>query len=53
MQQALSNAINSLEGNLLQKQAQTQTLKRLNIDYLIDEICSVIEARVIKTLEGV
>lgn len=51
MQQALSNAINSLTGNLLQKQAQTQTLKRLNIDYLIDEICTVIEARTIKTLE--
>jgi len=52
MEQALTNAINSLEGNLLQRQAQIQTLKRLNIDYLIDEISSVIEARIVKTLEA-
>jgi hypothetical protein len=33
MKQALNNTIDSLEGNLLQRQAQEQTLKRLSIDY--------------------
>lgn len=51
MKQALNNTIDSLEGNLLQRQAQEQTLKRLSIDYLIDEIGTVIEAREIKTLD--
>lgn len=52
IKQALIYAIDSLEGNLLQRQAQEQTLKRLSIDYLIDEIGTVIEAREIKTLEA-
>jgi mRNA-degrading endonuclease RelE of RelBE toxin-antitoxin system len=52
MNQALNNAIDSLEGNLLQRQAQEQTLKRLSIDYLIDEIATVIEGREITTLDA-
>lgn len=52
MKQALNNTIDSLEGNLLQRQAQEQTLNRLSIDYLIDEIGTVIEAREIKTLDA-
>lgn len=52
MKQALNNTIDSLEGNLLQRQAQEQTLKRLSIDYLIDEIGTVIEARELKTLDA-
>lgn len=52
MKQALNNTIDSLEGNLLQRQAQEQTLKRLSINYLIDEIGTVIEAREIKTLDA-
>ncbi|MCZ2205789.1 UvrD-helicase domain-containing protein [Cylindrospermopsis raciborskii] len=51
MKRAISNAIDSLEGNLLKKQAQAQTLQRLTSQYLIDEICTVIEGRMIKTLE--
>jgi superfamily I DNA/RNA helicase/mRNA-degrading endonuclease RelE of RelBE toxin-antitoxin system len=50
LQQALSAAIASLEGNLLQQQAQSQILERLSSDYLMEEICSVIEARRLKTL---
>lgn len=52
MKLALNHTINSLEGNLLQRQAQEQALKRLSIDYLIDEIGTVIEAREIKTLDA-
>jgi mRNA-degrading endonuclease RelE of RelBE toxin-antitoxin system len=51
LKQALPKAINSLLGNLLQRQAQAQILERLNIDYLIEEINTVIEAREITTLE--
>jgi superfamily I DNA/RNA helicase len=52
MKQAINHAIPSLAGNLLQRSSQEQTLKRLSLDYLIDEIGSVIEAREIKTLEA-
>lgn len=52
IKQALIYAIDSLEGNLLQRQAQEQTLKRLSIDYLIDEICTVIEAQSFVTGNG-
>ncbi|PAX51755.1 UvrD-helicase domain-containing protein [Brunnivagina elsteri] len=52
MKKAIASAIESLEGNLLQRQAQEQTLKRLSIDYLIDEISTVITAREINTLEA-
>jgi len=52
MKQALKSTIDSLTGNLIQRQAQEQTLKRLSIDYLIEEIGSVIAARGITTLEA-
>lgn len=51
IKQALPKAIDSLPGNLLQRQAQAQILERLNIDYLIAEINTVIEAREITALE--
>lgn len=51
IQQAHPTAIASLPGNSLQRLAQTQILKRLSVDYLLDEICSVIEARGITTLK--
>jgi hypothetical protein len=46
----LPDAIASLEGNLFQRQAQAQTLQRLSIDYLLEEIGTVIEGRGLKTL---
>ncbi len=51
MKTALNNAIESLEGNTLQKQAQAEILKRLSVNYLLEEIGSVIEAREIKTID--
>ncbi|MBK7996602.1 MAG: UvrD-helicase domain-containing protein [Blastocatellia bacterium] len=51
MKQAVNNTISSLEGNLLQKQAQTEILKRLSINYLLEELNSVIESRELKSLE--
>jgi superfamily I DNA/RNA helicase/mRNA-degrading endonuclease RelE of RelBE toxin-antitoxin system len=51
IKQAITNTIDSLEGNLLQRQAQSQTLKRLSLDYLITEINTIIEARGITCLE--
>jgi len=50
IKQALPIAINSISGNLLQCQAQVQTLERLSFEYLIEEIGTVIEARNITTL---
>jgi superfamily I DNA/RNA helicase/mRNA-degrading endonuclease RelE of RelBE toxin-antitoxin system len=50
IKQVLPDAIASLEGNLFQRQAQTQTLQRLSIDYLLEEIGTVIEGRGLKTL---
>ena len=50
IKQALPVAIASVQGNQLQRQAQTQILERLSLDYLIEEIGAVIEARGIKTL---
>lgn len=40
------------EGNALQRHAQAQTIARLSLDYLLDEIGSVIEARELDTLEA-
>lgn len=51
MKQVLPMAIPTLEGNVLQKQAQTEILQRLSIDYLLEEIGSIIEAREIKTID--
>ena len=52
LKQALSKAIASLPGNKLQRYAQQQILDRLNPDYLLEEINSIIEAREITTLEA-
>lgn len=52
LKQALTITIDSLEGNALQRLAQTQILERLRVDYLLDEINKVIEAMEIKTLAG-
>lgn len=51
IKQTLPAAISSFSGNSLQRLAQTQILQRLSVDYLLDEISSVIEAREIKTLK--
>ncbi|MGF1674334.1 MAG: UvrD-helicase domain-containing protein, partial [Rivularia sp. (in: cyanobacteria)] len=51
LKQALKNAAETFAGNLLKRQAQKRTLENLTVDYLIDEINSVIEAREITTLE--
>lgn len=48
---AQGRAKNSLTGNTLQRQAQMQILNRLTIDYLIEEVNSVIEARGINSLD--
>ncbi|MGK7950899.1 MAG: UvrD-helicase domain-containing protein [Xenococcaceae cyanobacterium] len=52
IKQALSQAIASLPGNKLQRYAQQQILDRLNPDYLLEEINSIIEAREITILEA-
>ncbi len=39
------------EGNVLQQQAQRQSLERLGLDYLLDEINKVIVARQIESLQ--
>ena len=49
LKQALSKAIASLPGNKLQRYAQQKILDRLNPDYLLEEINSIIEAREINT----
>lgn len=51
MKGALGEAVKSLDGNALQRQAKVQTLERLGADYLVEEVGSVIEARGLKTLE--
>lgn len=51
IKQARHNAIETLSDNMLLRQAKIQILERLSLDYLLDEIGSVIEAREIKTLE--
>ncbi len=40
------------EGNLLQQQAQKQTIERLGLDYLLQEINSVIVARQLNSLQA-
>jgi superfamily I DNA/RNA helicase len=42
----------SFEGNALQQQIQRQILQKLGNTYLLEEICSVIEARQITNLEA-
>lgn len=50
MRQAIRTVV--FEGNALQKQAQAKTINTLDLDYLIEEINDVIEARQITTLEA-
>lgn len=42
----------TLGGNMLQQQAQRQSLERLSLDYLIQEVCQVIIARQISSEEA-
>lgn len=48
--QAISQAV--FEGNLLQQQAQKQAIERMGLDYLLQEISSVIVARQLHSLEA-
>ena len=52
IKQARESAIATLPGNPLQQQAQRLILERLSLQYLLDEINDVIDARGITTLEA-
>ena len=52
VQQAIPKAIATLEGNILQQQAQRLILQRLQPDYLLEELTEMIDARGIETLEA-
>jgi superfamily I DNA/RNA helicase len=51
IQHAVPKAIATLEGNVLQQQAQRLILQRLQPEYLLEELTEVIDARGIETLE--
>jgi len=51
IQQAIPKVISTLEGNVLQQQAQRLILQRLQPEYLVEELTEVIDARGIETLE--
>ncbi|MBD2465508.1 UvrD-helicase domain-containing protein [Oscillatoria sp. FACHB-1407] len=51
VQEAVPKAIATLEGNVLQQQAQRLILQRLQPEYLVEELSEVIDARGIETLE--
>jgi superfamily I DNA/RNA helicase/mRNA-degrading endonuclease RelE of RelBE toxin-antitoxin system len=51
VQQAIPCAIVTLEGNVLQQQAQRLILQRLQPEYLLEELIEVIDARGIDSLE--
>ena len=51
VQQAILDAIVTLEGNVLQQQAQRLILQRLQPEYLLEELTEVIDARRIDSLE--
>ncbi|MCU0549315.1 MAG: UvrD-helicase domain-containing protein [Leptolyngbya sp. Prado105] len=51
VQQAIPCAISTLEGNVLQQQAQRLILQRLQPEYLLEELIEVIDARGIDCLE--
>ncbi|MBD2463394.1 UvrD-helicase domain-containing protein [Oscillatoria sp. FACHB-1407] len=51
IQQAVPKTIATLEGNVLQQQAQRLILQRLQPEYLLEEMTEVIDARGIETLE--
>jgi superfamily I DNA/RNA helicase/mRNA-degrading endonuclease RelE of RelBE toxin-antitoxin system len=50
MQQAVRAAV--FEGNALQKEAQDRTIDALDLDYLIEEVSDVIEARQLTSLDA-
>ncbi len=50
MRQAIRAA--TFEGNALQRQAQIKTINALDLDYLIEEISDVIEARQLSSLDA-
>ena len=52
VQKAIPQAIATLEGNILQQQAQRLILQRLQPDYLLEELTEIIDARGIETLEA-
>ena len=52
VQKAIPQAIATLEGNILQQQAQRLILQRLQPDYLLEELTDMIDARGIETLEA-
>lgn len=49
--QAIPKTLATLEGNVLQQQAQRLILQRLQPEYLLEELTEVIDARGIETLE--
>lgn len=51
IQQTAPKALATLEGNVLQQQAQRLILQRLQPEYLLEELTEVIDARGIETLE--
>ncbi|BAU14383.1 UvrD/REP helicase [Leptolyngbya sp. NIES-3755] len=51
IRQAVPTTIATLEGNVLQQQAQRLILQRLQPEYLLEELTEVIDARGIDTLE--
>jgi superfamily I DNA/RNA helicase/mRNA-degrading endonuclease RelE of RelBE toxin-antitoxin system len=51
MRSAVTATLKSLDGTQLQQQAKIQLLTRLTHDYLVEEVCSVIDGRGISTLE--
>ncbi|MFW6358105.1 MAG: UvrD-helicase domain-containing protein [Chroococcales cyanobacterium] len=51
LKEAITPTIATLSGNKLQQQAQQKILERLSVNYLLEEINSVIEARGITDLE--
>lgn len=54
LKQLLRESVESVEftGNVLEQRAQTQTLKKLGFDYLLEEITGVIQARGLADLEA-
>ena len=51
MRSAITATLKSWDGTQLQQQAKIQLLSRLTPDYLVEEVCSVIDGREINTLD--
>jgi superfamily I DNA/RNA helicase len=51
MRSAVTATLKSFDGTQLQQQAKIQLLTRLTTDYLVEEVCSVIDGRGIGTLD--